>query len=44
MVFFCEIAKHGLEIGPFVADEVVKRLLPFHRVEVGEGETAIPAR
>ena len=29
---------------PFVADEVVKRLLPLHRVEVGKGETAIPAR
>ena len=29
---------------PFVADELVKRLLPLHRVEVGKGETAIPAR
>ena len=26
-----------------MADEVVKRLLPLHRVEVGKGETAIPA-
>ena len=29
---------------PFVADELVKRLLPLHRVEVGKGETGIPAR
>ena len=28
---------------PFGAGEVVKRLLPLHRVEVGQGETAIPA-
>ena len=27
-----------------LADEVVKRLLPLHRVEVGKGETAIPER
>ena len=29
---------------PFVTGEVVKRLLPLHRVELGQGETAIPAR
>ena len=29
---------------PFVTGEVVKRLLPLHRVAVGQGETAIPAR
>ena len=29
---------------PVVTDEVARRLLPLHRVEVGKGETAIPAR
>ena len=28
----------------FVTEEVARRLLPLHRVEVGKVETAIPAR
>ena len=44
MVFFGRLQKIWTGNRPFVADEVVKRLLPLHRVEVGKGETAIPAR
>ena len=44
MVIFGRLQKTWTGNRPFVTDEVVNRLLPLHRVEVGKGETAIPAR